>query len=229
MMFKRIIFLLALFGPTVSSSLEVFSDILLNHDAMYTTIEEPTVPHVCSGKFRGKARLSLLFLNTLQEKVGISSVVGDTPPIINLTTMTESSTRHVDCYLSGRQERPEHVGFVFLNTNPDAHFVHGESTVPIVEGRMVLFDGGIPHNTIVNSGSVKLLGPFDAKDFTAVGIFKEIEVGTKSRKGPKSSKKTAPKKKSDAVGDQSLGGMFDGMLLGLESLSMSMSFSNDEE
>ncbi|KAL3776135.1 hypothetical protein ACHAW5_003253 [Stephanodiscus triporus] len=245
MIFKRAIFLLAVFGPAASSSLEVFSDILLDHDAMYSTIQEPTVPYL-SGKFAGQARLLPSFIRTLQEKIGIFTAVGNTQePVTRLRLMTESSALHVDRYHSGRQGSPDCVGFVFLNTNPDAHFVHGESSVPVVEGRMVLFDGGIPHNTIVNSGSVKLLGPFDAKEFRGVGhgqCYPPTSAPTtaapttaapiaaaKSRKGTKGSK--AASKGSKEVSDQgsNVAGIFEGF--GIESLSMSMSFSfsNDEE
>ena len=53
------------------SAVEVFSDIVLDHDAMYSTIAEPAVPHHCSGKFAGQARLLPSFFRTLQEKTGI--------------------------------------------------------------------------------------------------------------------------------------------------------------
>ena len=150
------------------SSVEVFPDILIDHDAMYSTVEEPTVPHHSPGKFAGKARLLPSFFRTLQEKTGIFAAV-DSSHVTNLRLMTESSALHIDEYQNGRQGSPGRVGFVFLNTNPDAHFNHGQSSVPVVEGRMVLFDGGIPHNTIVNAGSVKLLGPFEVKSFIGVG------------------------------------------------------------
>lgn len=235
-LFKRSALLIAVFGTTASSSLEVFSNILLdhNHDDMYSTIAEPTVPRACAGTFGGQARVSPSFIRTLQEKIGIFAVASNAQPVVHLTTLTESSVPHVDAYHHGRQGSPDRVGFVFLNTNPDAHFVHGESTVPIVEGRMVLFDGSIPHNTIVNSGSVKLLGPFDAKDFRAVGATtapstKPSAPTTKSGKGPKSSKTTGLKNPSVANGDENIGSLFDGMVFGPESLSISMSFSIDQE
>jgi len=53
------------------------------------------------------------------------------------------------------------VAFVMLNSNPDAYFQHGETSVPIVEGSLVSFDGRTPHNTVVNSGYVHILGPFE--------------------------------------------------------------------
>jgi hypothetical protein len=70
------------------------------------------------------------------------------------------------------------VAFVFLNTNQDAHFVHDDVSVPVVEGTLVHFNGAIPHHTIVNSGVVQLLGPIYSNDFTAtVGGICSCECG----------------------------------------------------
>jgi hypothetical protein len=52
------------------------------------------------------------------------------------------------------------TGFIFLNTNPDAEFVHGEETIPVIAGALVIFAGNVVHNTVVRSGSVRLAGPF---------------------------------------------------------------------
>jgi hypothetical protein len=38
---------------------------------------------------------------------------------------------------------------------------HGEEQVPVVAVDLVSFPGDVPHSTIVNSGEVYLLGPFD--------------------------------------------------------------------
>eukprot|EP00978_Attheya_sp_CCMP212_P021561 scaffold63092_cov45-Attheya_sp.AAC.1 len=56
-----------------------------------------------------------------------------------------------------------------MNTNEDAYFDHGDTSVPIVEGSLVHFQGGKPHNTVVNSGFVNMLGPFDIMGFKSVG------------------------------------------------------------
>ena len=85
-----------------------------------------------------------------------------------MTTLTESSPLHVDCYTLTGSDVTNHVAIVVLNTNPEAHFVQGNLTVPIVEESLVHFDGNIPHNIIVNSGSVQFLGPFDAKNLAGV-------------------------------------------------------------
>ena len=169
--------------------LEVVSDIFLKQDDTeaaneahyYSIIEAATGLGNYPGRFRGQAHLSASFVHALQKKMGIAfSPFGggdggfQRGRIVSTTTMTASSPQHVDHYPAGtdgkmRSVDQDRVAFVVLNTNPDAYFVHGDVSVPIVEGSLVHFIGGIPHNTIVNSGSVKLLGPFDAKHFTSVG------------------------------------------------------------
>ena len=61
------------------------------------------------------------------------------------------------------------VGFVFMNDNPDATFVYGEEKVSVEAGKLVVFDGIVPHNTIVNRGTVQLAGPFQLRSFLTVG------------------------------------------------------------
>jgi hypothetical protein len=89
--------------------------------------------------------------------------------VINKTT-----PEHVDSYLEDDErclaDHDSRVNFVFLNTNPDAFFVHGDVSIPVIEGHLIHFDGAQMHNTVINSGSVMLLGPFLARDLTvAVG------------------------------------------------------------
>ena len=170
--------------------LEVVSDIFLKQDDTgaaneahyYSIIEAATRLGNYPGRFRGQAHLSASFVRDLQTKMGIAfSPFGggdggfQRGRIVSTTTMTASSPQHVDHYPAGtdgkrRSVDQDRVAFVVLNTNPDAYFVHGDVSVPIVEGSLVHFIGGILHNTIVNSGSVQLLGPFDAKRFTSVGL-----------------------------------------------------------
>ena len=85
------------------------------------------------------------------------------------TSLIDRSTHeHVDHYSNGEKVH-EDVGFVFLNSNPDAHFQHGKDTVPIKAGNLVTFKGDVTHNTVVKSGQVHLLGPFDMVNFKGVG------------------------------------------------------------
>jgi len=70
------------------------------------------------------------------------------------TSLIDHSTKeHVDHY-QNHQEVHEDVGFVFLNTNVDAHFQDGDDSVPVKAGNMVTFKGDVPHSTSINSGQV---------------------------------------------------------------------------
>ena len=51
-----------------------------------------------------------------------------------------------------------------LNDNSNAYFSHGNISIPIQAGRLVTFNGKIPHQTVINSGRVNLLGPFSLPD-----------------------------------------------------------------
>jgi hypothetical protein len=64
-------------------------------------------------------------------------------------------------------ENDKRVAFVFLNTNPNAHFIHDNVSIPVVEGTLVHFNGAVPHQTIFNAGVVRLLGPIYSNDFAA--------------------------------------------------------------
>ena len=105
---------------------------------------------------------------------------------VQITTLTSTSRPHVDHFQANRHNKrrrrvkpDERVAFVMLNSNEKAHFDHhgeeydrdgdGGMCVPVVKGKVVHFDGSVPHNTIVNSGFVQLLGPFHASSMTSVG------------------------------------------------------------
>jgi len=79
--------------------------------------------------------------------------------------MYETTLSHHDHYIgTGQRVTDENdVAFIMMNTNPDAFFQHGETSVPIVEGSLVHFNGRISHNTVINSGRVDLLGPFEMR------------------------------------------------------------------
>lgn len=89
---------------------------------------------------------------------------------------TGQTRSHVDKTKNGDIVN-ERVVFVFLNDNPDAIFMYGDSPpedegqekeethfsvehVPVVAGNLVSFEGNIHHHTVVKSGKVDLLGPF---------------------------------------------------------------------
>jgi hypothetical protein len=226
--------------------LEVVSDIFLKQDDTgaaneahyYSIIEAATGLGNYPGRFRGQAHLSASFVRDLQTKMGIAfSPFGggdggfQRGRIVSTTTMTASSPQHVDHYPAGTDGKrcsvdQDRVAFVVLNTNPDAYFVHGDVSVPIVKGSLVHFIGGILHNIIVNSGSVQLLGPFDAKRFTSVGP--APEPNSKSGKGSKVSKGFESVSASEPEG--LVGSDFDGMSYGqVFSNDMSIGQIDEEE
>jgi hypothetical protein len=152
------------------------------------------------GKRRGKAHLSPSLVSTLQQKMNIvfspltAASSMDEGRTVSTTLLTATSVRHVDrppsknnddCHDPQHHHHHHHqvvddhqaaistrVAFVVLNTNPHAYFDYGEDgmSIPIVEGNLVHFDGTIPHHTVIHSGSVQLLGPFDTLGFQPVGV-----------------------------------------------------------
>jgi hypothetical protein len=85
---------------------------------------------------------------------------------VHTTLLIASSPCHTDCRIGQAEKEKKivgHVMFLFLNDNDDTFFKHGEEIVPVVAGNLVTFPGDVPHSTIVNSGGVYLLGPFDER------------------------------------------------------------------
>jgi hypothetical protein len=52
------------------------------------------------------------------------------------------------------------VGFVFRNFIQNATFIYGSDLVTAKKGSLVIFNGSVPHHTVVNSGRVNMVGPF---------------------------------------------------------------------
>lgn len=111
-------------------------------------------------------------------------------PQIRYKTITKTTSPHQDRRVTkeGAPVVPGEVGFVFLNSNPHATFVHGDvddpqsqktTVVPVEEGKLVVFPGSVPHHTVVESGAVKLAGPFLLSTLEPVG-----SVGVESNLGP---------------------------------------------
>jgi hypothetical protein len=170
---------------TFTSSLEIVPDFLLEHssnnngDKGYSITDEVAPFPDDAGRFRGEAHLSHSMVRAIwdiisepgpEEDIGLYQET-----IVNTRIMVKTTEEHTDYYDDpvGKRRLVEHderVGFVFLNTNPDAIFVHNKVKVPVVEGHLVHFNGALPHNTIIKSGSVRLLGPFYSADLsTSVG------------------------------------------------------------
>jgi hypothetical protein len=162
-----------------------------------------------AGRNKGEAYLSSSFIKALKKNAGVlSSIFIDTRldastsddeemigRIVQTTILSSSSNKHVDHHppsADGRRGRPlddNRVAFVLLNTNKDAFFDHGDMSIPILEGSLVHFDGGTPHNTVINSGVVSMIGPFEVRGLKSVGG----EVGCRDPAHPEDPEKSACK------------------------------------
>ena len=79
---------------------------------------------------------------------------------------------HTDCYRDSHGNVhlvTTSTAFVFMEDNDDAYFTVGGMSVPVVKGSLVRFNGARSHHTIINSGSVELLGPFEGGWLQSVG------------------------------------------------------------
>ena len=91
-----------------------------------------------------------------------SETLSDTP--IQITTVLPGQTPlHQDGVVDGSNITPAKVGFIVLNDNPSAVFVHDGIESSLERGTLVIFDGQTPHQTKVDSGVVNLAGPFEVR------------------------------------------------------------------
>jgi hypothetical protein len=94
--------------------------------------------------------------------------------------LTKTSSRHVDCTMTVEGDKitshplKESDGLTsfYVQQADDAYLEtdDDELCIPLVEGSAVSFNGGLPHRTVVKSGSVKLVGPFFLSSFANVGM-----------------------------------------------------------
>jgi hypothetical protein len=99
----------------------------------------------------------------------VCHVVGDDIKIAPVSLNTELHTKtmhkgttplHQDLYCGTKDMVEGLVGFVYLNDNENATFIHGDTSVTPQKGRLLVFDGNVHHQTIIQSGKVSILGPF---------------------------------------------------------------------
>jgi len=86
-------------------------------------------------------------------------------------TMYDTSKPHTDCFT--KDQKPvsdETVSFIFLNSNPDAAFVHGDQRVAVEAGKLVTFRGDEVHNTVIDRGFVRLAGPISSGSMLKVHV-----------------------------------------------------------
>ncbi len=123
---------------------------------------------------RGLASIYSSFLKKIDKEFGHGTIhptaLEEAVHQVQTKRFTETSPLHRDSYLNEQGVRQGvgesdngKIGFIFRNTNEDAHFETDEDggfCFPAVEGTLMSFDGSIPHHTIVKSGYVELIGPF---------------------------------------------------------------------
>ncbi len=188
-MILRVTALLLLSLSSFASAIEVsmidMDEVLENHHIV-TDSSDPygASPYAGNGA-RGvsliKSGLKKLLLKTANAEIG--EMNPSEWHEVQTTFLSGTSKYHKDRNHEDFMLVEEEVGFVALNTNNDAYFDHPDMKVPIREGAFIRFKGSDPHRTVVNKGSVHLLGPFDLKSFGKVGTI--APVATKSPKTTK--------------------------------------------
>ena len=99
---------------------------------------------------------------------------------VQMLHMTQTSTRHVDgvrevvggsIKFNPLKKSEATTAFYVQEASPDSYFEtdDDELCIPFVEGSAVYFDGRLPHQSILKSGAVKLLGPFQLSSLRSVG------------------------------------------------------------
>ena len=104
--------------------------------------------------------------------IDIDDIIDGSTGGVKLQTrfINQSTQPHVDRYHHNNEVVDDDVMFVALDSNPEAHFTHGDSSIPAVAGRLFRFNGSIKHGTTFNGGNpIRLLGPFSTKNFASVG------------------------------------------------------------
>ncbi|KAL9189948.1 hypothetical protein ACHAXT_009623 [Thalassiosira profunda] len=142
--------------------------------------QEEGTPTCTPGKSIGLAALKPAFVTSLKASAGVVPFSlheneGAAGAVVQTTFVTSTTSRHVDRLPPNedgvRLPVPEGdlVTLVPLETNDDAHFDVENTCFSIKKGQFIHFEGGRPHQTVVGSGTVSLLGPFHAKTMKNVG------------------------------------------------------------
>ena len=134
-------------------------------------------PSGCAGRpgSNGLAHISQEFANKLMGHMGFLPVSPSGGNLVQTSLLTSTTHLHIDNMENedGVVEpvvKGTPVAFVTVNTNEDAYFSQGDTHIPIVEGQVIQFDGSVEHNTVIESGVVMLLGPFELPTFSLVGV-----------------------------------------------------------
>ena len=157
--------------------------------------------NLADGRAYGTASVFPAFIRKMQQVTGkiVNLPEGSSSHGAQVQTLylTESSPRHTDVRIKGMapvdsQDSDESlVAFYVQKTTADAYFQIDDDKlcIPFVEGRAVYFNGGLPHNSIVKSGAVKLVGPFLLSSVEKVWDGGGTPPAPKSGKEPKQPKR----------------------------------------
>ena len=144
------------------------------------------------GRVYGKASVFPAFIRKMQQVTGkLVNLPDNEAQAVQTLYLTESSPRHTDVRVNGMapvDSQDSLVAFYVHEATADSHFEtdDDELCIPFVEGSAVYFNGGLPHNSIVKSGAVKLVGPFLLSSLKCVGVAPPPGPAPKSGKQPKS-------------------------------------------
>ena len=125
----------------------------------------------------GSAWLGDTLLREMREFAGVDSPdpdfsSGDVLHEIGMTHIVETSPLHTDGVVGDQVmvSAGSSQGFYVLNDNPHAYFEMNddELCIPILKGNFITFKGHRPHRTVIDDGSVDLLGPFDLHSLKCV-------------------------------------------------------------
>ena len=169
------------------------------------------------GRVFGKASVYPAFIQKLHQATGkIVNLEGYSHPFhdveveVQTSYLTKSSVRHVDTLFEGEGgiiklnplEESALTAFYVHESTAEAHFEtdDDELCIPCIKGRVIYFNGGLPHHTILKSGSgaVKLVGPFQLSTLESVWSFPPTPSPTPGKYTPptptsKASKSANPK------------------------------------
>ncbi len=169
--------LVALLSPIFSDGVTQVQDFLSNEETL-ELLAAASLPHNHAPEYKrapstfGKGTLSssiMARLCNLYKQCQSTDSFSDT--FVSIKHMTETTDSHADRFVMrpDRKIVDDAVAFIMLNTNKDATFIHGNEQVPVQAGNLVSFRGSTAHHTVVNSGHVKIAGPFHVASMEHVG------------------------------------------------------------
>ena len=93
----------------------------------------------CDERYIGKAYLPPTFTRNIMEFMGILPASDPRGNFVATMQMLTSTPRHKD-HVSWEGG----AAFIFMNSNPDAYFDYGDTSIPVVQGSLISFDGSVP-------------------------------------------------------------------------------------